>query len=65
MEAQFTKTTEVQNIVSEGFDLGLDAEIAAGSDPAESIRKGVTTADAALSNRIVVERIGHSKHWRT
>jgi|KBSMisStaDraftv2_1062788.scaffolds.fasta_scaffold2397419_2 hypothetical protein len=63
MEAQFTKTTEVQNIVSEGFDLGLDADIAA--DPAASIRKGVTTADAALSNRIVVERIGHSKHWRT
>ena len=63
MEAQFTKTTEVQNIVSEGFDFGLDAGVAA--DPAESVRKGVTTADTALPNRIVVERIGHSKHWRT
>jgi hypothetical protein len=63
MEAQFTKTTEVQNFVFEGFDLGLDAEMTA--DPAESIRKGTTTADAALPNRIVVERIGHSRHWRT
>jgi len=63
MEAQFTKTTEVQNIVSEGFDFGFDARIAA--DPAESKRKGVTTADTAVPNRIVVERIGHSKHWRT
>jgi len=61
MEAQFTKTTEVQNFVFEGFDLGLDAEMAA--DPAE--RKGRTTSDAALPNRIVVERIGHSRHWRT
>ena len=63
METQFTKTTEVQNFVFEGFDLGLDAEMTA--DPAESIRKGTTTADAALPNRIVVERIGHSRHWRT
>ena len=37
MEAQSTKTTEVQNFVFEGFDMGLDAEMAA--DPAESIRK--------------------------
>jgi len=63
MEAKFTKTTEVQNLVFEGFDLGLDAEMTA--DPAESIRKGTITADAALPNRIVVERIGHSRHWRT
>jgi hypothetical protein len=64
MEAQFTKTTEVQNFAFEGFDLGLDAEMVA-DHPAESARKGVTTADAALPNRIVVERIGHSRHWRT
>ena len=31
-----------QNFVFEGFDLGLDAEMAA--DPAESMRKGITTA---------------------
>jgi len=36
MESQFTKMTEVQNFVFEGFDLGLDAEMAA--DPAESMR---------------------------
>ena len=62
METKFTKTTEVQNFVFEGLDVGLDVEMAA--DPAESIRKGITTADAALPNRIVVERIGHSRHWR-
>jgi hypothetical protein len=64
MEAQFTKTTEVQNFAFEDFDFGLDADMVA-DHPAESIRKGITTAGAAPPNRIVVERIGHSRHWRT
>ena len=60
MEAKFTKATEVKNFVYEvfdldAFDLGLDAEMAA--DPAAS-------AGAAPPNRIVVERIGHARHWR-
>jgi hypothetical protein len=60
MESKFTKTSEVQNFVF--FDLGLDAEMAAG--PAAFMRKAITTADAAPPNRIVIERIGHAKHWR-
>jgi len=57
MEAQFTKTSVVQNFVR--LDLGLDADLA------ESRRNDTTTVDAALPNRIVVERIGRSRHWRT
>jgi hypothetical protein len=64
MAAQFTKTTEVQNFAFEGFDLGLDTDVFA-DHPTESIRKGITTANAAPPNRIVVERIGHLRHWRT
>jgi hypothetical protein len=57
MEAKFTETTEVQNFVFEVFDLALDeqshTEMAA--DPATFWRS---------QNRIAVERIGHSRHWR-